>query len=46
LFAFLVLHPAEVVAHIKATNDELLKEKALYLARKCERLMGLRIAFP
>jgi hypothetical protein len=46
LFAFLVLHPAEVVAHIKATNDEVLKEKALYLARKCQRLMGIRIAFP
>lgn len=44
LFAFLVLNPADVVAHIKATNDELLKEKALYLAAKCERLIGFRIA--
>lgn len=44
LFASLVLHPAEVAAHIKATNDAVLKEKALYLVRKCERLIGLRIA--
>jgi hypothetical protein len=46
LFAFLMLHPADVVAHINATNDGLLKEKARYLLRKCERLMGLRIALP
>jgi len=46
LFASLLLSPAEVVAHIKATNDQLLKEKALYLIKKCERLMGLRIALP
>lgn len=44
LFASLVLNPAEVIAHIKATNDQVLKEKALYLVRKCERLMGLRLA--
>ena len=44
LFASLLLNPAEVVAHIKATNDRLLKEKALYLVKKCERLTGLRIA--
>jgi hypothetical protein len=46
LFASLVLDSAEVAAHVKATNDVVLKEKALYLARKCERLMGLRIALP
>ncbi len=46
LFAALLLDPAQVAAHIKAANDALLKEKALYLARKCERLLGLRIAVP
>jgi len=46
LFAFLLIDPAEVVAHIRAMNDELLKKKALYLAKECERLIGLRIALP
>lgn len=46
LFAFLLLNPGEVVAHIKATNDDLLKEKTLYLVSKCARLMGFRIALP
>lgn len=46
LFASLLLNPAEVAAHIEATNDALLKEKTLYLVRKCERLLGLRIAVP
>lgn len=46
LFASLVLDPAEVAAHIKATNDVVMKEKALYLVRKCERLIGLRIGLP
>lgn len=46
LFAAVVLNPAGVAAHINATNDAALKEKALYLVRKCERLMGLRLALP
>lgn len=46
LFASLLLNPAQVVAHIKAADDQLLKQKALYLVRKCERLLGFRIAVP
>jgi hypothetical protein len=46
LFASLLLNPAEVAAHIKATKDETVKAKALYLIAKCERLIGLRIALP
>ena len=46
LFASLLLNAPEVVAHIRATNDEVLKQKALYLAKKCERLLGLRMVVP
>jgi len=46
LFASLLLNPAEVGAHLRAMNDEMLKKKALYLVRKCERLLGLHIAIP
>jgi hypothetical protein len=46
LFAAVVLNPAALAAHINATNDAALKEKALYLVRKCERLIGLRLALP
>lgn len=44
LFAYLLLMPAEVIAHIRSANDKLLKEKAQYLAKKSERLMGIRIS--
>lgn len=44
LFASLLLNAADVAAHIRATKDEVLKQKALYLQQKCERLLGLRIA--
>ncbi len=43
LFATLLLKPAEVVAHIKASNDEILKDKVKYVVDKCERLLGLDI---
>lgn len=46
LFASLLLNPAAVAAHIKATNDDLLKDKALYVGEKCARLTGLRISLP
>ncbi|MBI4503805.1 MAG: hypothetical protein HY700_21915 [Gemmatimonadetes bacterium] len=42
LFASLLLNPADVVAYIRATKDEVLRQKALYLMQKCERLLGLR----
>lgn len=46
LFASLLLNPAEVAAHIQATNDDVLKEKALYVVEKCARLMGLHMTLP
>ena len=46
LFASLLPNPAEVAAHIKATRDEVLKAKALYMVAKCERLIGLRMTLP
>jgi hypothetical protein len=46
LFASLLLNPAEVAAHIDATNDSLLKDKASYVADKSARLIGLRITLP
>lgn len=46
LFAYLSLMPAEVIEHIRSTDDKLLKEKAQYLAKKIDRLMGVRISLP
>ena len=46
LFAALVLTPAEVVAHAKARDDELLRRKIVYMVDKCQRLIGLRISLP
>jgi hypothetical protein len=46
LFAAMLLSPAEVVAHINATNDDVLKEKAHYVVEKCARLTGLVITVP
>src|SRR5437867_616460 len=43
LFASLVLEPDAVATHIKATNDQVLREKALYLADKCSRLLGVAL---
>lgn len=44
LFTALLLKPTVLAAHIEATDDRLLKEKALYMIEKCERLIDLRIA--
>jgi hypothetical protein len=46
LFAALVLEPTTLVAHIEATQDVRLKEKARYLIDKCARLTDLRLAVP
>jgi len=46
LFANLLLMPDKVIAHIRSTNDQLLKEKVIYLVKKSERLIGLRISLP
>jgi hypothetical protein len=46
LFASMLLNPTEVAAHINATSDGLLKDKALYVADKSARLAGIRISLP
>jgi len=46
LFAYMVLAPREVAAHIRRAGDPVLKKKAEYLMDKCQRLIGLPIALP
>ena len=44
LFAALLLRPAEVVAHIRATGDAVLRRKVLYMDEKSQRLLALKLA--
>lgn len=46
LFASLLLDPGEIPAHIQATNDGVLREKARYVAEKSARLIGFPISLP
>ena len=45
LFASLLLEPAVVATHLKRTNDPVLRDKVRYVIEKCERLLGLRLAY-
>src|SRR5438874_926879 len=45
LFALLLLEPAVVATHLKRTNDPVLRDKVRYVIEKCERLLGLRLAY-
>jgi len=44
LFSELLVHPDEVVAHIRATNDEVLRRKIRYMDDKARTLLGLKLA--
>lgn len=44
LFSFLILKPTELNDYIDLKDDKLLKEKAVYLIKKCEEMLGLNIA--
>jgi hypothetical protein len=44
LFSNLLLHPDEVTAHIRATNDEILRRKIRYMDDKARTLLGLKLA--
>ena len=46
LFASLLLDPTTVATHIDGTNDDVLREKARYVAGKSARLIGLPIPLP
>jgi len=44
LFSELLVHPDQVVAHIRATNDEVLRRKIRYMDDKARTLLGLKLA--
>jgi hypothetical protein len=44
LFSQLLVHPDQVVAHLRATNDEVLRRKIRYMDDKARTLLGLKLA--
>lgn len=46
LFAFMVLEPGRVAAHVRGSGDAVLRRKAAYVADRSQALLGFAVAVP